>query len=111
MPNRYESCNTISRAKRLKPDGSERLVSRLSTIFYPTFSNNEDIYIISHLGDRLDNVSYDYYGDPTFWFVIAVANNLGRGTLSIPPGLVIRIPYYDQITGIDALFLQYNFMR
>jgi nucleoid-associated protein YgaU len=111
MPNRYEDCNTITRVKKINSDGTDKLVNRLSTIFYPSFSNNEDVYIISHLGDRLDSVAYDYYGDPSYWFVIAIANNLGRGTFSIPPGQVIRIPYYDQISGMSALFQQYNFMR
>jgi hypothetical protein len=111
MPNRYEECDTITRVKKINSDGSDKLVSRLSTIFYPPFSNNEDVYIISHLGDRLDTIAYDYYGDPSFWFVIAIVNNLGRGSLSVPPGLVIRIPYYDQVSGISALFQQYNFMR
>lgn len=111
MPNRYEETNTITRVKKINSDGSEKFVNRLSTIFYPNFSDNEDIFIISHMGDRLDNLAYDYYGDPTYWYVIAISNNLGRGTVNIPPGLVIRIPYYNRLTGLGALFQQYNFMR
>jgi nucleoid-associated protein YgaU len=111
MPNRYEECDIITGVNKTNPDGLQKKVSKLSSIFYPGFSNNEDIFIVSHLGDRLDNLAYDYYGDPSYWFVLASVNNLGRGSLAIPPGLVIRIPYYDKITGIGALFQQYNFMR
>jgi hypothetical protein len=33
-----------------------------------------------------------YYGDESFWWVIAQANNLGKGKLSIPLGKQLRIP-------------------
>ena len=111
MPNRYEESDIITRVTKISSDGTEKKVSRLASIFYPGFSNNEDIFIVSHLGDRLDNLAFDYYGDASFWFVLAAVNNLGRGSLVIPPGLVVRIPYYDYISGVGALFQQYNFMR
>lgn len=111
MPNRYDESSFITGVKKLDSTGVEKTVSRLSTVFYPDFSNNQDVYIVSHMGDRLDNLAYDYYGDASYWYVIAIVNNLGRGSLNIPPGTVIRIPYYDEMTGIGALFQQYNFMR
>lgn len=111
MPNRYDEASFITGVKKIDSTGNEKKVSRLSTIFYPDFSNNQDVYIVSHMGDRLDNLAYDYYGDTSYWYVIGIVNNLGRGSLTIPPGMVIRIPYYDEMTGIAALFQQYNFMR
>lgn len=111
MPNRYDETNLITGVNKINSDGSEKKVARLSSVFYPDFSQNEDVYIVSQMGDRLDNLAFDYYGAASYWYVIAIVNNLGRGTLSIPPGLVLRIPYYNEINGIGALFQQYNFMR
>ena len=53
----------------------------------------------------------EYFGDESFWYVIARVNNLGRGTLSIPPGKTIRIPFYDEYSGIAALFNDFNDKR
>ena len=52
----------------------------------------DDIYIISQDGMYLDQLAYTYYKDPTLWFIIALANNLGKGRLSVPVGLQLRIP-------------------
>jgi nucleoid-associated protein YgaU len=52
----------------------------------------DDIYIISRVGDRLDQLAYEYYSDQNLWWVIAQANNIGKGTLAIDPGIRIRIP-------------------
>ena len=43
-------------------------------------------------GDRLDLLANSYYEDPTLWWVIAQANHLGKGTLSISEPQRIRIP-------------------
>lgn len=51
-----------------------------------------DIYITSQVGDRLDNLAHKYYGRSSYWWIIATANNIGKGTLSIPIGIQIRIP-------------------
>ncbi len=37
---------------------------------------NEDNYVITTLGDRLDLLAFDFYGDTSFWWVIASANAL-----------------------------------
>lgn len=111
MPNRYDGSDIINNVRKVSPNGSEKNVSRLSIPFYPSFNDNEDVYIVSQMGDRLDSIAFEYYGDISYWFVLAAANNLGRGTMAIPPGLVIRIPYYNATTGIGALFEQYNFER
>jgi hypothetical protein len=52
----------------------------------------DDIYIISQEGMYLDQLAYTYYKDPSLWFIIALANNLGKGRLSVPAGLQLRIP-------------------
>lgn len=63
------------------------------TIQYPIIDKKEDdIYIVGIQGDRLDNFAYRYYGDSRLWWIIARANNLGKGGLSVPIGVQIRIP-------------------
>ena len=50
-------------------------------------------YLISTMGDRFDVLAQEYYGSAEYWYIIAAANpNLKRDTLSIEPGVQIRIP-------------------
>ena len=63
------------------------------TILYPTIpKTSSDIYIMARKGDRLDLLANSYYDDSTLWWVIAQANHLGKGTLSISEPQRIRIP-------------------
>ena len=81
---RYESTPIVPRF-----DGKRTYL----TTSYPTIIPSEtDIVVISNEGDYLDALAYTYYGDPTLWWIIALANNLGKGRLSIPPGLQLRVP-------------------
>ena len=69
-------------------------LGKYKTTRYPSFKKQlSDLYIISRQGDRLDNLSHDFYKDPRYWWIIAQANNLGKGTMVIEPGLQIRIPF------------------
>lgn len=66
-----------------------------------------DIQVISNDGDYLDTLAYKYYGDPTLYWVIALANNIGKGRLSVQPGLTLRIPVnvndiIDQFNRLNA---------
>ena len=63
------------------------------TTVYPTINRtNEDIYIRSKEGDRLDTLAYKYYKNTSYWWIIAQANHIGKGTLVIEPGIQLRIP-------------------
>ena len=63
------------------------------TTRYPDIKpSDDDSFVISSDGDYLDTLAYKYYGDPTLWWIIALANNLGKGKLSVEPGLQIRLP-------------------
>jgi hypothetical protein len=54
--------------------------------------SNEDDYVITVLGDRLDLLAFDFYGDTSYWWVIASANALPGDSLYLEPGMQIRIP-------------------
>ena len=53
----------------------------------------DDILVITTSGDRLDLLALEYYGDPSLWKVISIANEfLPQNSLYIPEGTQIRIP-------------------
>jgi len=61
--------------------------------YYPVIlPNPDDIYIITNESDYLDSLAYKYYGSESFWWVIARANNVGNGRLSVKAGMQLRIP-------------------
>tara|TARA_R100001015_G_C4524805_1_gene92823 strand:+ start:51 stop:338 length:288 start_codon:yes stop_codon:yes gene_type:complete len=66
---------------------------RETTIYPGNIERNEDdIYIYVRAGIRLDNLAYTYYKDTSLWWIIALANDIGKGTLFVPAGMRIRIP-------------------
>jgi len=85
MANRYQYSETLT-TKETKKKYLE------STIYPKIKPTNEDIYIISTQSDRLDLLAAKYYGNPTYWWVISVANNLNDASLSIESGKQLRIP-------------------
>jgi nucleoid-associated protein YgaU len=67
---------------------------RYGTTRYPKFPKQQsDLYIISREGDRLDLLANEFYKDPRYWWVLAQANNVGKGSMIVSPGLQIRIPF------------------
>jgi len=68
--------------------------ARYSTTRYPKFPKQQsDLYIISREGDCLDLLANEFYKDPRYWWVLAEANNVGKGTMIVPSGLQLRIPF------------------
>jgi hypothetical protein len=41
----------------------------------------------------LDTLAQQFYQDTTLWWVIANANNIGKGSFDVPAGMQIRIPF------------------
>jgi hypothetical protein len=54
--------------------------------------SNDDNYVITTLGDRLDLLANDFYGDVDLWWIIASANSLTGDSLFPPIGMQLRIP-------------------
>jgi hypothetical protein len=60
---------------------------------YPSVPySNDDIYIITVSGDRLDLLANDYYKDVSDYWIIMVANDIPRDSIFIKPGTQLRIP-------------------
>lgn len=53
---------------------------------------DQDIYVITTAGDRLDLLASDYYKDSTLYWIIASANDLPGDSLIPPLGQQLRIP-------------------
>ena len=87
MANRYLN------SKILKTDKGKRYYS---TLMYPYLEPSEDdVYVITTVGDRLDLIALEYYGDPELWYVIFFCNpdiGLRRDSIYTPPGIQLRIP-------------------
>ena len=67
---------------------------RYSTMYYPNIDRKtSDIHRVSKASDRLDLLATEYYGDPRYWVIIAKANKLHAGTIRVPVGIRLRIPY------------------
>jgi len=85
MANRYQDIPTVIR------EGKE---IKGTSIFTAPAESVDDIYVISTIGDRFDLLAQQYYNDVKLWYVIAAANPAVRkDTLSVEPGLQIRIPF------------------
>jgi hypothetical protein len=82
---RYQNIDVI----KYQATGSQYYANNV----YPEIPVTEnDTYVIVVLGDRLDLMAYDFYGDTSFWWVIASANSLPGDSLYPPPGAQLRIP-------------------
>jgi len=65
----------------------------VSNPIYPSVPLTEDdIYIVTTIGDRYDTLALQFYKDSSLWWVIASANNHQRASLAVTPGIQLRIP-------------------
>ena len=74
--------------------------------FYPEIPLSEnDIYVITDFGDRLDTLASQFYNDVTLYWIISCANPnvLNFGSISIPVGTQLRIP-----TNTNDIIRSYN---
>ena len=65
-----------------------------SSTRYPDIPLSEnDVFIYTMRGDRLDNLAYQFYGDSTLWWIISIVNpNLPNDSLYPTLGFQLRIP-------------------
>jgi hypothetical protein len=78
----------------------------LGTRLYPSIAEDvSDVLYITNDTDYLDTLAYRFYKDKSLWWIIALANNLGNGRLSVSGGLQLRIPMRIEsiITGYNKL--------
>jgi len=67
--------------------------SEVGPLIYRAVNRNQ-ISFTTHVlesGERLDTLAGQYYGDSSYWWILAAASGIGWG-LQVPPGTIIRIP-------------------
>jgi hypothetical protein len=102
MYNRYQ---TISSTK-VNSIGARYFLNNI----YPDIPvTDNDNYIITTLGDRLDILAQNFYGDIDFWWILASANALSGDSLYPPVGIQLRVP--TNIVGIVNSYNQVNSIR
>jgi hypothetical protein len=90
---RYEDIKTKIDEKRNK--------KVYKTMLFPKIEKHiDDIYIRTLASDRLDSIAFSYYDDVTLWWVIAQANNIGKGSMQVEPGTILQIPNQNRIASI-----------
>lgn len=91
-PRQYSYVSRYKNYRRIK-DSEENSIF-LESINQDTIEENDsDLYItVDNIStNRLDILAYNYYGYSTYWWVIALANNI-IDPFDIPLGTVLRIP-------------------
>ena len=76
------------------------------TVFYPEVAPSEnDIYVETEFGDRLDLLANQFYNNVSLYWIIAIANPnvISFGSLMPPVGTQLRIP-----TDISGILDSYN---
>ena len=102
MINRYQNIPTTTNGPRLP--------KFYVNVIYPDIPlSNNDSYVISTLGDRMDLMAQDFYGDLGYWWVIASANSLSCDSLFPPIGMQLRLP--QDLLGIVSEYNQVNRVR
>lgn len=102
MENRYQNINVIKQSGI----GNQYYANNLYPEIEPT---EEDDYVIAVLGDRLDLLAFDFYGDSSLWWIIASANSLPGDSLYLEPGTQIRIPV-DVVSAVNQ-YKQANILQ
>ena len=82
--------NTKISRKSLLPKQKKNVSSYETTLYQRIPETNGDLYVISTEGDRLDNLAFQFYGDPSLWWYIAKANNITA--MNVPAGKSLVIP-------------------
>ena len=84
MASRYENSET-------KKTNDGRTVFRPK--IYPNIPlRDDDVYVATETGDRLDSLAHQFYGDSSYWWIIASANNIHDAPFALDEGTELRIP-------------------
>lgn len=60
--------------------------------FPPIEEQQDDLSYVLTEADEIDLLANTFYGDPTLWYVIAVANSFDLPPVGMNPGQTIKIP-------------------
>lgn len=84
-----------------------KVIRYRESVRYPDIPLSEnDVYLYTIRGDRLDNLAYQFYKDPSLWWILSVANpDLPNDSLYPTIGYQLRIPtnVYDILNDYKRL--------
>jgi len=101
MPSRYQTIPTMKSDTGITSTSGKDMYS---PTYYPNIDAREDDnYIQTGTTDRLDIIAYDFYGDASLWWVVAMVNNLPGDSMFPPQGVYLRLP-----KNAADLLAQYN---
>jgi hypothetical protein len=88
---RYDNNNILLTTPTVQ---DPKVIRYRSSTKYPNVPLSEtDVYLYTMRGDRLDNLAYQFYGDPTLWWIRSTANpDLPNDSLYPTLGYQLRIP-------------------
>ena len=82
-----------SRYQNIQTQKSDNGKTIYLPVKYPSLApSNNDYYIIAREEDRVDLIAADFYGEPTYWWIVVMANDLPGDSMYAPPGTQLRIP-------------------
>ena len=83
----------MSRYKESKitKDTEDGFLKYQTTIYKKVPENNNDVYVITQQGDRLDLLANQFYGDSSLWWFIGHVNNIN--TMNLEAGVRLRISF------------------
>tara|TARA_B100000497_G_scaffold83958_1_gene93582 strand:+ start:176 stop:496 length:321 start_codon:yes stop_codon:yes gene_type:complete len=104
--------NRYSNVKEIRNENE--FVGTLGTRYYTNntypevLPNENDIWVETEFGDRLDSLAFQFYQDVTLYWVISIANpnKINMGSLFLDPGTQIRIP-----TNVVKIVDSYNILN
>lgn len=83
----------VNRYKNIQTRTTEEGRGYRSNPIYPNIpSTEDDIYVMTSIGDRYDTLALQFYKDASLWWIIAAANNHQKASLVTSPGKQLRIP-------------------
>ena len=92
---RYQNSNIKENViRRGKDKTTYKIIANESVVYSSVPESDNDIYVITQPGDRLDLLAHQFYGDVTLWWYIAKANQLTM--MIVPAGTSLRIPATTQ---------------
>ena len=69
-----------------------------TAIYQEIPESNDDIYVITQEGDRLDTIAQQFYGNPHLWWFIARTNKINE--MNVEVGRRLRISFDLQKAGV-----------
>ena len=85
----------------LLPDNKKMVKSLQTKLHREIPTRDSDFFLITQMGDRLDLLALQYYGDSSLWWYIALAND-GLFSVNLEPNISIRVP--GDTAYVDSIF-------